>query len=384
MAIDTSRCATSFLIAIVACSGTAIGQTRGTFVRTGDMTTARSEHTATLLADGRVLLAGGYGDAPQILSSAELYDPASRAFVRTGDMAAVRRLQSATLLPDGRVLIAGGFGPAPLSSAELYDPATGIFTPTGAMVDAQGGQTATLLANGTVLIAGGALPSTAARPELYDPATGTFSLAGKYADTQGAWGGPMVPTANLLPDGRILFVALGSIPEIYDPVSGTFSVTGRMIQNPFGVELQAAASLRDGTVLITGGNDDGTCGGFNSAEIFDPSSGTFRVVGPMLKHRDFHTATLLRDGSVLVAGGGGGWCGIPTHDSAELYIPSTRTFIDAGTMSRRRSLHSATLLNDGSVLLAGGFSFWPPSTARSSELYVPATEPPSGRRRGRQ
>jgi hypothetical protein len=104
----------------------------------------------------------------------------------------------------------------------------------------------------------------------------------------------------------------------------------------------------------------------------------------MLTHRDFHTATLLRDGSVLVAGGGGGWCGMSTHDTAELYIPSTQTFIDAGTMSRARSDHSATLLNDGSVLLAGGFSYWPASTASSAELYVPATEPSSGRRRGRQ
>src|SRR5438445_6745380 len=159
---------TSFLFAIIACTGTAIGQTRGTFVRTGDMTTARSEHTATLLADGRVLLAGGYGDGSQILSSAELYDPASRVFVRTGDMHARRRMPTATLLPDGKVLIAGGFDEyAFLSSAELYDPAKGTFTPTGALVEPQGCHTATLLANGKVLIAGGQRPGiSTALPEL--------------------------------------------------------------------------------------------------------------------------------------------------------------------------------------------------------------------------
>ena len=379
----------SVLFGILAFGQPAKAQLRGTFVPTGDMTTARSQHRATLLADGRVLITGGYGENLQILSSAELYDPSTGTFARTGDMSAARRAHTATLLSDGKVLIAGGIDdrayPYYLSSAELYDPATGTFIATGAMIEAQGIHTATLLGNGEVLIAGGGRAgTTAAFPELYDPAPGSFSLAGGYAGMGTAYGGPVGPTASLLPGGRVLIVAENP-PEIYDPISRTFSFTGRMIESnyQYGVEMQAASSLRDGTVLITGGNDDNTCGGFNNAEIFDPSSGTFRVVRPMTISRDFHTSTLLHDGSVLLTGGGDGWCGTPTHDTAELYDPATRMFVDAGRMTRSRSTHTATLLNDGTVLIAGGVSYWPLNTARSAELYRPASAL-SGRRRGRR
>jgi hypothetical protein len=163
---------------------TCIGQTAGSFTSAGNMTTSRAEHTATLLLDGRVLIVGG-----DQTGTAELYDPVTGTFTLTGNMtsghggntALFFAGATATLLPDGRVLIAGS------AKSELYDSYTGIFTPTGNMVEAQVGFTATLLANGKVLITGGSIGDSdccaiAAQPELYDPSTGVFSLAGPYAD----------------------------------------------------------------------------------------------------------------------------------------------------------------------------------------------------------
>lgn len=367
-------CLLPVLLGILTFSEAAGAQLGGMFVATGDMTAARFDHTATLLADGRVLITGGTRDS-QRLSSAELYDPSTATFAPTGGMTDARAAHTATLLRDGRVLIAGGLG----SSAELYDPTTGTFTATGSMIEDQFGHTATLLATGKVLIAGGERVNppwpTAARAELYDPVTSTFSLAGAYAGSGTLYpsaGGPVWPTANALPDGKVLIVGENP-PEIYDPTNGTFSFTGRMLDPvyQYGMYWHAGTSLTNGTVLVTGGNDDLTCGGFANAEIYDPSSGTFSVVGNMTRSRDIHTATLLRDGTVLLTGGGEGGCSQPTLDSAELYDPRSRSFVAVGRMTRSRSLHTATLLNDGRVLIAGGMSYWPFNTTRSAEIYVP-------------
>jgi hypothetical protein len=277
----------------------------------------------------------------------------------------------------------------------LYDPAAGKVIATGAMIESQGGFTATLLLNGKVLIAGGVRTDVAghtdgevARAELYEPATGIFSLTGDYAQRDFPY--PFIsPTANLLRDGRVLVTGLGA-PEVYDPDSGTFAFTGGTGSEPAYlhlmriVEWQAATSLKDGTVLISGGNDDETCGGFGTTEIFDPSTDTFNFAGGMTTGRDIHSATLLDDGTVLLAGGGAGWCFQSTHDSAEIYDPAKRSFVAAGRMTESRSGHTATLLKDGTVLIAGGFSYWPLKQLSSAELYQPGTSPQTGRRSGRR
>ena len=152
---------TAFMLALpfmaVAGQSSLVMAQSGTFMRTGKMTTARSEHTAVLLADGRVLLSGGYGPGSSVLFSDELYDPFRGTFTVTGSMTAGRRMHTATLLPNGRVLIAGGLGErgSTLSSAEIYDPSSGTFTATGNMTNARGGHSAVLLENGSVLIVGG-------------------------------------------------------------------------------------------------------------------------------------------------------------------------------------------------------------------------------------
>ncbi|MGP0063424.1 MAG: Kelch repeat-containing protein, partial [Isosphaeraceae bacterium] len=134
----------------------------GIFAPTGNLAIARQNHTATLLNNGMVLIAGGTNNSASALASAELYDPATGTFSVTGSMAAPRAYHSATLLNNGMVLVAGGLNAdtdLALASAELYDPSTGTFTATGSMTIARSYQTATLLNNGMVLVAGAWVPA---------------------------------------------------------------------------------------------------------------------------------------------------------------------------------------------------------------------------------
>ena len=178
----------------------------GTFSPTGDITTTRSHHTATLLADGRVLVVGGhrFNFTNSAQASAELYDPVTGMFASTGSMLEFRQDHTVTRLPSGEVLVTGGFGTSSfaLTSAEVYDPTTGAFSTVGNMAVSRGDHSATLLDNGKVLIAGGfggffpgpAVDST----ELYDPAAGTFSPGGIMTTARGEH------TATRLADGTVL------------------------------------------------------------------------------------------------------------------------------------------------------------------------------------
>jgi hypothetical protein len=333
------------------------------------MTTPRYEFTATLLPTGKVLIAGGHAPtSPSFLASAELYDPSTGVFTTTGDMTTARYGHSATLLPDGKVLIAGGYTtPNPpfrvsLASAELYDPSTGTFTVTANMVTA-GRATAVLLADGKVLLAHDAdvLSSSPAAAELYDPVSGTFSatadqLRGSFDHQQAA----------LLPDGRVLLLFSG---EIYDPASRAFSLTGAMT-GVYGYPF-ALAPLANGKVLHTGGYNEGVNVFSAGAELYDPSTGTFAATGNMTIGRSGHTATLLPDGTVLIAGGG---VGSSSTVSAELYDPAAGTFSRTGDMTRGRSNHTAILLLNGTVLIAGAFPDpgTDPGISGTAELYTPA------------
>jgi centrosomal CEP192-like protein/galactose oxidase-like protein/Kelch motif protein len=359
---------------LMAFARTALAQ-EGMFVPTGSMNTARNGHSATLLNNGKVLVAGGTGNLGT--ASAELYDPATGTFTTTGSMTTTRQGPSATLLSNGKVLVAGGSGGSDglfLASAELYDPATGTFTATGAMNNARGGQTATLLNNGEVLVAGGSGNSDdttyMASAELYDPATGTFTATGSM--TTARYG----HSATLLNNGKVLLAGgLGegldlASAELYDPATGTFTTTGSMTTTRQG---QTATLLNNGQVLIAGGLN-GTPQGIAmaTAELYDPATGIFTATGSMTSARVGQTATLLNNGKVLVAGGDA------SGVSAELYDPATGTFTATGNMNTARENHTATLLNNGEVLVAGGGGNSGNNTSlASAELYIPVVAFPT-------
>jgi large repetitive protein len=296
------------------------------FTATGSMASRRIGHTATLLPNGKVLITGGeveQGMDKPNEKSAELYDPATGAFSPTGAMSKPREGHTATLLANGKVLIAGGttaYVTGHLASAELYDPATGAFIATGQMTTARTGHTATLLANGKVLLAGGAPDgmTMTESAELYDPATGSFSPTGSMAKPRWA------DTATLLRNGKVLIVGgttfnteyeyLASA-ELYDPATGVFSPTGSMS----GPRIFHTATLMpSGKVLIAGGASDPDWSLETPALMYDPDAGSFAAIGSMATSRARHTATLLESGQVLLAGGddSGG-----SRPSAEICTP---------------------------------------------------------------
>jgi N-acetylneuraminic acid mutarotase len=289
---------------------------------------ARFNHTATILANGQVLVAGGQDAGTSYLASAELYDPAANRWTSAGSMSRARAGHTATLLTDGRVLVAGGqdSGASYLASAELYDPATRIWTFVEPLSLARAEHAAALLPSGWVLVTGGRSESQYhALAERYDPSERRWRPAGQLDGERAAH------AAALLPGQR-------------------------------------------GQVLIIGGYDGTTV--LATAERYDPAANQWTAVAPLAQRREGHTATMLKDGHVLVAGGDGRAvqdAAVSFPDSAEQYDPIANTWRAAGSVTQGRVAHSATLLDDGQVLVMGGHTR-STSSARylnSAELYDP-------------
>ena len=352
------------LILLLPCTGSTLAQAEaGTWSSADSMHDPRDGHTATLLSNGKLLIAGGCaGENGNSLglASAELYDPATGTWTLTGSMTTARVGPTATLLPGGAVLVAGGIEVDQqilLGSAELYDPTTGSWTITGSLNIARHLHTATLLPGGKILVVGGSGGDASA--ELYDPATGTWAFTGSMTTAR------IEHTATLLASGKVLVVGgsrFGASAELYDPGTGTWALTDSNITARAN---HTATSLSSGEVLVAGSLSlPSRDSARSSAELYIPAKG-WRLTGSMADARFDHTATLLRSGEVLVAGGTNN---AVDYASAELYNPATRTWQSTAPMLSVRSRPTASLLPDGQVLVTGGMAGGFPLA--SAELYT--------------
>lgn len=346
----------------------ALAQTSGTWSTTGSLNTARSGHTATLLANGQVLVAGG-SNATGALASAELYNPATGKWTATASMATRRYAHSATLLSNGAVLVAGGIvnisntGIVTVSSsAELYNPFTGQWTTTGSMTSPRYSQGATLLQNGQVLTAGGvnATDGSLASAELYDPSQGSWKATGSMNY-------PRSTPATLLQNGQVLMAAGSSTSpgektaELYS--NGHWTLTSGLVFSHAGV---SAALLTSGDVLIFGGHLASY-----ASEFYNPTTNTWSRTGNIGVNPPGGPLTLLGTGEVMLAGGQSSY---GTDSLCRLYNPSTNSWLLTGSMNQARAGHTATRLANGRVLAVGGLvksSNGAISFLASAELYTP-------------
>lgn len=360
--------------------GTWLPSRAQSFVSTGNLITGRNAHRAVTLNDGTVLIVGGYNVNENALASSELYSPGTGTFTATGSLNTARRNFGITLLDNGTVLVTGGYDANfnSLASAEIYDPATGIFTFTGSLTTARGDCSATRLNDGTVLIAGGfdTAGNSLASAELYMPSAGTFISTGSLNTARG------FSTATALMDGTVLveggWAAQASLSsaEVYDPATGVFTNTGSL--NIARVR-NTATLLNGGNVLIAGGEDSAS-NALSSAEIYNSAARAFTLTGSLNTARGDHAATLLTNGTVLVEGGFA--CNpsnclateVSMSASAELFDPVAGSFSATGSLFTARQVHTATLLSDGTVLVAGGWSGGAALT--SAEVYQPGSFAP--------
>lgn len=318
------------------------------------MSAERAAHSATLLPDGKVLIAGGFreeGTSEIAIDSAEIFDPVNNTFTPTSDMNEPRNGHTSTLLPDGKVLLAGGWNQqGRTATAELYDPQTGTFEYTGSLMSPRQGLTATVLENGQVLVAGGDSARNTPQPtaELYDPTTEMFTPAGTLKD------GRFGHTATLLSDGKVLLIGgtsgsdnILASAEIYDSETGQFTSTGDANAVRYK---HSAVLLQDGNVLILGGADQRDWNGkYDSAEIYDAKAGTFTQISNMNAERFklADAAVLLSDGNVLIGGG---------NRQIEIFDAQSQTFIRDGMLDDDYYFSVLTGLQNGQVLITGGYN----------------------------
>lgn len=338
------------------------------FQSTGGLSTARYGHTAILLENGKVLVAGGYNDngigAPQ---NAELFDPILRGWLTiTGPQLSGTNLK-AIPLRDGRVFFTDG------SSTTIYDPETDTRTPHLPLSIPRRNHTATLMANGRILLAGGSSGSgpSAQRAEIYDPPTQTTTPTGTLANERENH------TATLLDDGRVLVAGgyssynapyyFGSA-EIFNPTTGSWTPAASMA---FSRRYHTATKLHDGRVLVAGGAG----GNGSTAEIYDPATNGWTSTGQLTNAREQAAATLLPNGALLLVGGVQSMGAYLHLKSAEIFDPARGYWTPTASLETPRRNHTSTLLQDGRVLITGGYrrddsgDFSSVETLAGTEIY---------------
>lgn len=323
---------------------------------TDSMKTARQMHTATLLTSGKVLIVGGLGQQP--LSSCEIYDPVSGTWSSTGSLNVSRYGHAAVLLNDGKVLVAGGKGAE--TSAEVYDPTSGAWTATGSLNTSQSNPAGVLLNTGKFLVAGNA------GAELYDPTTGTWSVTGSPRTTISSQPGVQTffSRATRLLNGNVLLVGSLGAAELYDTASGTWTLTGSLNPNWDHAYPAVLSLLMTGDVLGVGGQSSPP----GDNELYNSALGTWTTVSPncCARRQYGHTATLLNNGEVLIAGGEG--TSFATT-SVDIYDPRSAT-MTSGPAFGPRTYHTATLLLDGRLLVVGGTVALGAGAMPSAEIFT--------------
>jgi hypothetical protein len=326
---------------------------------------ARKGHIAALLPSGEVLIAGGRDDTNALTNTTEIYDPGADTWVFTASMQSAIVDHAAALLQDGTVLVSGGFNGDDNGTARIFSG--GSWTPVTSMNQVRARHTLTTLPDGRVLAFG---HNSSDLGEVYDVGGDAWTDTGQSSITA-----RIDHTATLLLDGTVL-IAGGNrfdpgpldVAEIFDPSDLSFTVTTSMGQPR---RYHTATLLEDGRVLVVGGDPLGQ----TSAEIFDPGGAGVGddtwtdVVDTLSVGRVKHTATRLLDGKVMIAGGtpAGGASTVATA-AVEVFDPSDESFTDDTAMGVARSIHTATLLEDGNVLVAGGQDGG--TALGTSELYL--------------
>jgi N-acetylneuraminic acid mutarotase len=346
------------------------------------MNVPRAGHAGVKLRNGRVLVIGGFagGDASRgfaglraTTSTAELYEPDRRTWRNAGRMSTGRAFHTATLLQDGTVLVVGGVDNnfTPLGTAELYEPPKDAWTDVATMQIGRRAHTATRLKDGRVLVAGGVigdLGQSTNQVEIYDGALDAWELAPPMGYPRKAH------TATPLENGEVLVVGgvdesplIGSSAEIYDPGTNTWRPALNM---QLARVRHAAAWIPGDRVLVIGGLDE-NASLMGTAEIYDPIANLWAFLPSMRAPRAVHTATPLLDGDVLVVGGRGGDTGDIDLDVAERFAPTGQGWTTVAPISLGRSQHAAALLDDGTLLVAGGIGFFAPGN--SVETFDPTS-----------
>lgn len=310
----------------------------------------RAAHSATRLAYGRVLFAGGFQGAEEVVIENEVFDPRLDKFLPIGQMQNPRIGHTATLLKDGQVLIVGGWRNGKrIESAEMFDPLTNQFRLISPLSTPRAEHTATLLTDGRVLIAGGfsARNTPQPRAEIFDPSTQRFKLVITYGLERSGH------TATLMADGKVLLVGgtakneqvLTSV-ELFNPITEVFEITGDISVRR---RKHATIRLKNNQVMVVGGTDERDWNHpYNSTEIYDSATGRF-TAGPQLQQTRFKlqdAALMLPSGNALIAGGAA---------AIEVLDITVNRFNQVGVFDKDYFFSTATLLDDGRVLIAGGY-----------------------------
>lgn len=392
----------------------------GAWVMTAPLNSGRQLHSLTALPDGKVLAAGGQlsGGSDFTTATAELFDPMTGKWHETGSMITARSMHTATLLQSGRILVVGGQEPSAENSAEIYDPAVETWQATPPLPSRHEGNTATLLRDGRVLVAGARgdlveggnfLPTgrEGTTVDIFDPSTGAW-VAANDMHSRREWHSATLldgPECDTDPpphcgkvlvvggdqDGSALYEHVSGTAEMFDPATGTWSIIappqfGRARHSATVINgpqcQQVPRPVHCGRVLVAGGSCRACQVAFASAEIYDPAANRWIPASPLRHPRRLHSATLLWDGTVLMAGCDNSYCNPLSTESYDPHKVDGNTGLvgvttDAASMHQPHTFGATTLLPSGRILVAGGRSGGANDEKRSAEVFVPSSLAPT-------